>query len=186
MHHSRDLNASTAFRIGTDGTTAPLASAPPSTTLPQPFFPGIGANIEGSTASPLDPHFRPNSVDSIDLSIQHQITSKVSVEVGAISRWIHNELQNINLNSVPYMMTKGGQQFQTAYAAVEKAMGCTTSATACSSATCGFNSGSACSTTLLRGRSGRHGLLRSWDVHSNCCHERIQKLPKPECLEPVV
>jgi hypothetical protein len=129
------LNASNAFRIGTDGTTAPLASAPPSTTLPQPYFPGIGANIEGSTASPLDPHFRPNSVDSIDLSIQHQITSKVSVEVGAISRWIHNELQNININSVPYMMTKGGQQFQTAYAAVEKAMGCTTSATACSSAT---------------------------------------------------
>jgi hypothetical protein len=129
------LNSSNAFRIGTDGATAPLASAPPSTTLPQPYFPGIGANIEGSTASPLDPHFRPNSVDSIDLSVQHQITSKVSVEVGAISRWIHNELQNINLNSVPYMMTKGGQQFQTAYAAVEKAMGCTTSATACSSAT---------------------------------------------------
>jgi hypothetical protein len=129
------LNASNAFRIGTDGTTAPLASAPPSTTLPQPYFPGIGGNIEGSTASPLDPHFRPNSVDSIDLSIQHQITSKVSVEVGAISRWIHNELQNTNINSVPYMMTKGGQQFQTAYAAVEKAMGCTTSATACSNAT---------------------------------------------------
>ena len=57
------------------------------------------------------------------------------MEVGGISRWIHNELQNININSVPYMMTKGGQQFQTAYAAVEKAMGCTTSATACSSAT---------------------------------------------------
>jgi hypothetical protein len=129
------LNATNAFRIGTDGTTAPLATSPPSTTLPQPFFPGIGGNTEGSTASPLDPHFRPNSVDSIDLSIQHQITSKVSVEVGAISRWIHNELQNININSVPYMMTKGGQQFQTAYAAVEKAMGCTTSATACSSAT---------------------------------------------------
>jgi hypothetical protein len=128
-------NVSTAFRIGTDGTTAPLASAPPSTTLPQPYFPGIAGNIEGSTASPLDPHFRPNSVDSIDLSIQHQFSPKLSVEVGAISRWIHNELQNININSVPYMMTKGGQQFQTAYAAIEKAMGCTTSATACSNAT---------------------------------------------------
>jgi hypothetical protein len=128
-------NVSTAFRIGTDGTTAPLATTPPGTTLPQPFFPGIGGNTEGSTASPLDPHFRPNSVDSIDLSIQHQFSPRLSVEVGAISRWIHNELQNININSVPYMMTKGGQQFQTAYAAVEKAMGCTTSATACSSAT---------------------------------------------------
>jgi hypothetical protein len=127
------LNASNAFRIGTDGTTAPIPAA--GATLPQPFYPGIGGNTEGATASPTDPNFRPNSVDSFDISIQHQFTSKMSVEVGAISRWIHNELQNINLNAVPYMMTKGGQQFQTAYANIEKAMGCTTSENACSSAT---------------------------------------------------
>jgi hypothetical protein len=126
-------NANTAFRIGTDGTTAPIPAA--TSTLPQPYYPGVGGNTIGSTASPLDPNFKPNSVDSFDVSIQHQFTSKMSVEVGAISRWIHNELQNININSVPYMMTKGGQQFQAAYAAVEKAMGCTTSVAACSSAT---------------------------------------------------
>ena len=126
-------NANTAFRMGTDGTTAPLPSATP--TLPQPYFPGIGGNTIGSTASPLDPNFKPNSVDSFDLDIQHQFSSKISLEVGFIGRLIHNELQNININSVPYMMTKGGQQFQAAYAAVEKAMGCATSATACSSAT---------------------------------------------------
>ncbi|MGA7622928.1 MAG: carboxypeptidase-like regulatory domain-containing protein [Candidatus Acidiferrales bacterium] len=126
-------NANTAFRIGTDGTTAPLPAATP--TLPQPYYPGIGGNTEGATASPLDPNFKPNSVDSFDLTIQHQFTSKMSVEVGYIGRLIHNELQNININSVPYMMTKGGQQFQAAYAAVEKAMGCTTSVAACSSAT---------------------------------------------------
>ncbi|HXY25953.1 MAG TPA: TonB-dependent receptor [Candidatus Acidoferrum sp.] len=128
-------NINTAFRIGTDGTTAPLANIPPSTTLPQPYFPGIAGNAEGSTASPLDPHFKPNNVDSFDFTIQHQFTSKVSVEAGYIGRLIHNELQNINLNSVPYMMTKGGQQFQTAYANVEKAMGCATSETACGNAT---------------------------------------------------
>ncbi len=127
------LNASNAFRIGTDGTTAPLPAA--TATLPQPYYPGISGNTEGSTASPLDPNFKPNSVDSFDISIQHQFTSKISLEVGAISRLIHNELQNININSVPYMMTKGGQQFQAAYAAVEKAMGCATSETACSNAT---------------------------------------------------
>jgi hypothetical protein len=126
-------DANTAFRIGTDGTTAPLPAATP--TLPQPYFPGIGGNTIGSTASPLDPNFKPNSVDSFDISVQRQFTSKISLEVGYIGRLIHNELQNININSVPYMMTKGGQQFQTAYAAVEKAMGCATSATACSSAT---------------------------------------------------
>jgi hypothetical protein len=126
-------NAITAFRIGTDGTTAPIPAA--TMTLPQPYYPGVGGNTIGSTASPLDPNFKPNSVDSFDISIQHQFTSKMSVEVGAISRWIHNELQNMNINSVPYMMTKGGQQFQAAYAAVEKAMGCTTSVAACSTAT---------------------------------------------------
>jgi hypothetical protein len=126
-------NANTAFRIGTDGTTAPLPAA--TSTLPQPYFPGIGGNTIGSTASPLDPSFKPNSVDSFDFSVQRQFTSKISMEVGYIGRLIHNELQNININSVPYMMTKGGQQFQSAYAAVEKAMGCATSATACVSAT---------------------------------------------------
>jgi hypothetical protein len=126
-------NLNTAFRIGTDGTTAPL---PPATkTLPQPYFPGIGGNTIGSTASPLDPNFRPNSVDSFDFTVQRQFSSRISVEFGAISRLIHNELQNININSVPYMMTLGGQQFQSAYAAVEKAMGCATSVAACTSAT---------------------------------------------------
>ena len=74
-------------------------------------------------------------MDSFDLTVQHQFTSKISFEVGFISRLIHNELQNVNINSVPYMMTLGGQQFQSAYAAVEKAMGCATSATACLGAT---------------------------------------------------
>jgi len=118
-----------------DGTTAPLATNAPSTTLPQPSYPGIGGQTEGSTASPLDPHFRPNSVDSFDFTIQHQFSSKLSVEVGAMSRWIHNEMTNINLNSVPYMMTKGGASFAQAYAAVEKAMGCATSVAACNAAT---------------------------------------------------
>ena len=127
------LNASTAFRIGTDGTSAPFFAATP--TLPQPLFPGVGGNIEAETASPTDPRFRPNSVDSFDVSFQHQFTNKISLEVGGISRWIHNELLSINLNSVPYMMTLGGQQFKTAYANVEKAMGCTTSYTTCQGAT---------------------------------------------------
>ncbi len=127
------VNASNAFRIGTDGTTAPIP--PASTTLPQPFYPGIGGNSEALTASPTDPKFRPNSVDSFDLTIQHQFSRKISVEFGGISRWVHNELLSVNLNSVPYMMTLGGQQFKTAYANIEKAMGCATSVTACNSAT---------------------------------------------------
>jgi len=63
------VNASNAFRIGTDGTTAPIP--PASATLPQPFYPGVNGS-EALTASPTDPKFRPNSADSFDLTIQHQ------------------------------------------------------------------------------------------------------------------
>ncbi len=127
------LDASNAFRIGTDGTTAPIP--PASQTLPQPFYPGVGGNSEAATASPTDPKLRPNSVDSFDLTVQHQFSNRISVEVGGISRWIHNDILSVNLNSVPYMMTLGGQKFETAYANVEKAMGCTTSIVLCQNAT---------------------------------------------------
>jgi Carboxypeptidase regulatory-like domain len=121
-------DAGTAFRIGTDGLVAPLAAASP--TLPQPLFPGIN-DVSASAGEALDPHFRPNAVDSFDFTIQHQFTNKISMEVGAISRWIHNEYQPININAVPNMMTLGGQKFSSAYANIERALGCATSANAC-------------------------------------------------------
>jgi hypothetical protein len=129
-------NLNTAFRIGTDG-TSPVIPVP-AQTVTQPSFPGINGNATAATAAPLDPNTRPNSVDSFDLTIQHQFSSKVLVEVGGISRWIHNTLLSINLNSVPYMMTLGGQQFQAAYANLEKAMGCATSIAACNAAKAGM------------------------------------------------
>jgi hypothetical protein len=119
---------STAFRIGVDGNTAPLQAASP--TLPQPLYPGINS-ISSATGSVLDPHFRPNDVDSFDLTIQRQITSKTLVEVGYIGRLIHHEFQPLNLTTVPYMMSLGGQSFASAYAALETGMGCATSAAQC-------------------------------------------------------
>jgi hypothetical protein len=117
-----------AFRVGVDGLSAPLPAASP--TLPQPLFPGIN-DVSAAAGEALDPHFRPNAVDSFNFTIQHQFSNKISVEVGAISRWIHNEYQPININAVPHMMTFGGQKFSEAYAKIEAAMGCTTSANAC-------------------------------------------------------
>ena len=119
---------STAFRIGVDGNTAPLQAA--SATLPQPLFPGINS-ISSATGSVLDPHFRPNDVDSFDLTIQRQITRKTLIEVGYIGRLIHHEFQPLNLTTVPYMMSLGGQSFANAYAALETGMGCATSAAQC-------------------------------------------------------
>jgi hypothetical protein len=102
----------TAFRIGVDGLTAPLPQASP--TLPQPYFPGFNG-IAGDTASELDPGFRPNQVDSFDFTIQRQLSRKVTLELGYIGRRITHEFYPIMLNTVPYMMTMGGQQFAQAY-----------------------------------------------------------------------
>jgi hypothetical protein len=104
--------ASTAFRIGVDGLTAPLQ--PASATLPQPYYPGVNG-ISAATSSTLDQNFRPNEVDSFNLTIQRQLSRKVILEVGYIGRRITHEYQPINLNAVPYMMTQGGQQFAQAY-----------------------------------------------------------------------
>ena len=120
--------ATTAFRIGIDGNVAPTGTASP--TLPQPAFTGINTTAGSSTES-LDPHFRPNVVDSFDLTIQRQFSNRVTMEFGYIGRLIHHEYQPINVNAVPYMMTLGGQSFEQAYLNVETAMGCTKSEAAC-------------------------------------------------------
>jgi hypothetical protein len=106
-------NPNTAFRIGVDGLTAPLPQALP--TLPQPLYPGINGIAAGAGES-LDPHFRPNVVDSFDLTIQRQLHRGITVELGYIGRRIQHEYQPININAVPYMMTLGGQRFDKAYA----------------------------------------------------------------------
>ena len=123
-----DPTAANAFRVGVDGQSAPLPT--PSATLPQPAFPGYNL-IAGSASEGMDPHFRPNDIDSFDLTIQRQLGQKMLLQVGYIGRLIHHEYQPINLNAVPYMMSVGGQQFQEAYANLEKGLGCATSAGAC-------------------------------------------------------
>ena len=108
-------NASNAFRVGTDGLTAPIPI--PSQNLVQPDYPGINA-INAGAGESLDPNFRPNVVDSFDFTIQRQLSRKVTLELGYIGRRITHEYQPININAVPYMMTQGGQQFKNAYANV--------------------------------------------------------------------
>ena len=68
--------------------------------------------------------------------IQRQLGQKSLLEVGYIGRIIHHEYQPVNLNAVPYMMSQGGQQFQTAYANLERYLGCATSAAACGASRC--------------------------------------------------
>ena len=102
----------TAFRVGTTGTPSILPAASP--TLPQPDFPGYNA-IAAGAGEGLDPHFRPNVIDSFDFTIQRQLSRKVTLELGYIGRRITHEYLPLDINAVPYMMTLGGQSFANAY-----------------------------------------------------------------------
>jgi hypothetical protein len=122
------------YRIGVDGTSAPLPAV--STNLPQPFYPGYNGS-QTSSAQTLDPTLRPSAVDSFNLTVQRQVTRKTLVEVGYIGRLIKHEVEGVNLDAVPYMMSVGGQTFQSAYVALETAYGCTNSIGQCLAVTAG-------------------------------------------------
>jgi hypothetical protein len=115
------VTPNSVFRIGTDGLTAPLPT--PSTTLPQPFLPGIGGNITAGDSTVLDPLFRPAATDNFDFTIQRELKRNVYLEVGYIGRRITHEYQLIDLDAIPHMMTLGGQRFNQAYANLYLATG---------------------------------------------------------------
>jgi hypothetical protein len=107
-----------AFRIGPDGLVAPLGA--PTATLPQPYLPGVTENgilnPAAADSTVLDPDYKPEKVHSFDFTSQRNFGRKISIEVGYIGKKATNIFQEINLDSVPYMMTAGGQQFSKAWA----------------------------------------------------------------------
>ncbi len=139
---SVDVNS--VFRIGLNGNTAPLPG--PSATLPQPFFPGIAGQPVAGDSTVLDPDYRPESTDNIDFTIQRSFGRKMSMEVGYIGRRIRHEFEEIDLDAVPYMMTKGGQTFADAYANVWRAL-------------CAPGNGGACTTLAATPTSGIPALV---------------------------
>jgi hypothetical protein len=111
---SAGVDPSTAFRIGTDGLSAPLPAV--SQTLPQPFFPGVGGNAAAGTSWVLDPNIKPPHTDQFDFTIQREISSRVRIEVGYVGRIIRDDQLAYSLDSVPYMTTLNGQSFAQAFA----------------------------------------------------------------------
>jgi hypothetical protein len=110
------LTAATAFRIGTDGMTAPLPAV--SQTLAQPYFPGVNGNAQASDGSLLDPNYKPNHSDEVNITIQRAFSTKALIEFGYIGKKISDMFQQINIDAVPTMTTLNGQSFANAYAAV--------------------------------------------------------------------
>lgn len=108
------VTPATAFRIGTDGLTAPLPSV--SQTLAQPFFSGVGGNPPSGVSTYLDPNFKPDRSDQFDFTIQRSLGKNVIVEVGYIGRIIRNEWQQLDIDTVPTPYTLDGQTFAQAFA----------------------------------------------------------------------
>ncbi len=106
----------TAFRIGTDGMTAPMPAL--TQKLAQPYFPGVAPNPTAGDGAGIDPDFKPNRSDQVTFSIQRALHKRFVVEVGYIGRIIRNEFMPVNLDQVPYMLTLGGQRFDQAWASL--------------------------------------------------------------------
>jgi hypothetical protein len=114
------VTPATAFRIGTDGNSAPLPTV--SQTLAQPYLPGIGGNAAAGAGTVIDPNFKPARTENFNVSIQREFSSKLMLEVGYIGRLIRNEFQQVDLDAVPTMTTLNGQSFASAFAGVYTAM----------------------------------------------------------------
>lgn len=109
------VDPTNAFRLGPDGTTGPFPAV--QQTLPLPAEPGVNSPA-GSNISFLDNNWRPGANDQISVSIQRELPDNTLVEVAYVGKWSRHLYQGIDLNNVPWMMTKGGQSFAKAYAAV--------------------------------------------------------------------
>jgi hypothetical protein len=83
--------------------------------LAQPYIPG-GANAGAGDGSGLDPKLKPNRSDQFDVTIQRELSRKVSFEIGYIGRILRNEFQETNVDAVPWMTTLNGQSFAQAFA----------------------------------------------------------------------
>ncbi len=101
-----------AFRIGPNGLKVPLPPITP--TLSSPVTPGISAPY-ATLLDIMDPNFRPGVSNELDFSVQRQFGQNTTLEVGYVGVWANHLFQGIDLNSVPWMMKYGGQQFTQAW-----------------------------------------------------------------------
>ncbi len=101
----------------TGGPTVPLVSNV-SATLPQPVYPGFNNTFSSGPPRVWIRTSGLTRLSSFDVTVQRQLSRRITLELGYIGRRITHEYQPIELNPVPYMMTLGGQQFKQAYANV--------------------------------------------------------------------
>jgi hypothetical protein len=112
---SSSTDPTNAFRLGVDGNTGPFPVVQQA--LPIPAVPGINSPA-GSNLSFLSSDWRPGVNNGISISIQRELPDNIILEVAYVGKWSTHLYQGLDLNNVPWMMTRGGQMFSKAYAAV--------------------------------------------------------------------
>lgn len=109
------VDPTNAFRIGTNADGLNVPFGPLAATLPSPVQPGIGTNPGAELLDSMDQNFRPNDTDQGDFTIQRQLKGNAILEVGWVGVWGHHLFQGIDMNTVPWMLTLGGQSFANAW-----------------------------------------------------------------------
>lgn len=107
------LDPNGAFRIGTNGNTAPLPAI--SQTLSTPVEPGINGTPLSDFGFYLDPSYKPGYTDEWDVSYQRSLPGHSLLEVGYVGNRSRNLYQGIDISAVPWMMRQGGQAFNRAF-----------------------------------------------------------------------
>lgn len=113
---SSGSDPTTAFRVGTDGSTVtmPFMSA----VAAIPLIPGTvsGANAPyASTSFNMDPTYKPAPNNSWDFTIQREMPGNSVLEIGYIRRTASGLYSPLDIDAVPFFMTYGGQSFAQAF-----------------------------------------------------------------------
>jgi hypothetical protein len=111
-------DATNAFRVGVDGSTAPLPVFPATATAP--ILAGLNGNPNVSSSNQLDPTWEPGINNEWDLTLQRSMPGKGLLEVGYVLHTASNLYQGLDLNQVPFFMVSGGQSYAEAFDALAK------------------------------------------------------------------
>jgi len=107
------VDPTNAFRIGVDGSAAPIPSV--SQLMPEPLYPGVNGNPTTGSSWTIDHKMKPAHTDQVDFTIQRELTQKSRIEFGYVGTRTQNQQVTYNLDSVPYMTTLNGQSFAQAF-----------------------------------------------------------------------
>ena len=114
------VDPTSAYRIGVDGSAAPIPSV--SQVIPEPLYPGVNGNPATGSSWTIDHKMKPAHTDQVDFTIQRELSQKARIELGYVGTRTENQQITYNLDSVPYMTTLGGQTFAQAYNNIYQAL----------------------------------------------------------------